>query len=97
MPCELERKFLDIVHLILVDSWEIPTSNQWISILQYLDAFSKDSQMCGCDNFLKDCFQFFLKVSHLFNFENEFHNQLNINQDKRQDNNTQEDNILVDL
>ena len=25
-PCELERKFMDIVHLILIDAWESPTS-----------------------------------------------------------------------
>ena len=33
VPCELERKFLDIVHLLLVDAWELPTSKQWITIM----------------------------------------------------------------
>ena len=47
MPCELERRFMDILHVILSDAWELPTSQQWIEILVYLNAFDYSSQMCG--------------------------------------------------
>ena len=26
VPCELERRFMDILHVILSDAWELPTS-----------------------------------------------------------------------
>ena len=26
VPCELERRFMDILHVILSDAWELPTN-----------------------------------------------------------------------
>ena len=78
MPCELERRFMDILHVILSDAWELPTSQQWIEILVYLNAFDYSSQMCGQDNVLKDCFRFFLEASKLFGFEKQFKRKLKI-------------------
>ena len=72
MPCELERKFLDILHFILVDEWEIPEGAQWISIMKYLGAFEPNSQMNANDNYLQDCRNFFILVSEIFDFEDEF-------------------------
>ena len=69
VPCELERKFLDILHLILLDAWDIPSPAQWISIMEFLNAFDYSSQMCGQDNILKDCYMFFFKAAKLFGFE----------------------------
>jgi len=72
VPCELERKFLDILHLILTDKWEIPSGSQWISILNYLNAFEQSSQMRRLDNVFRDCYRFFLKAAKLFGFTKHF-------------------------
>lgn len=66
---ELERKFLEVMQMMIVDNWNLPKSHQWIDLLNFIDAFSQDSQLYDNDNALKDCFRFFRKVSQLFNFE----------------------------
>ena len=63
LPVELERRFLEILYVIIVDSWEIPVSHQWIELLNFLNAFTAESQLYELDNPLKDCFKFFHKAS----------------------------------
>ena len=43
LPVELERRFLEILYVIIVDSWEIPVSYQWIELLNFLNAFTAES------------------------------------------------------
>lgn len=69
---------MDILHVILSDAWELPSSQQWVEILTYLNAFDYSSQMCGQDNILRDCYKFFLLAAKLFGFEAEFKLKLNI-------------------
>ena len=42
-PVELERRFLEIVYVIISDSWEIPEGYQWIELLEFLNAFTVES------------------------------------------------------
>mgnify|MGYP006923013835 FL=1 len=63
MPVEIERRFLEILYVIIVDSWELPAGKQWIEILSFLHAFEVESQLYEQDNPLKDCFKFFHKAS----------------------------------
>lgn len=39
LPVELERRFLEILYVIIEDNWELPVSFQWIELLQFLRAF----------------------------------------------------------
>ena len=77
LPVELERRFLEIVYVIIIDSWELPVGYQWIELLNFLRAFTADSQLYDEDNSLKDCFKFFTKASQLFKFEDELITQYN--------------------
>lgn len=43
LPVELERRFIEILYIIIVDSWELPLGSQWIDLLNFLNAFSQDS------------------------------------------------------
>ena len=72
LPCELERRFLEILFVIIEDSWELPSGAQWIELLEFLKAFQSDSQLFVLDNPLNDCYKFFSKASQLFNFEEQF-------------------------
>lgn len=72
LPVELERRFFEILFVIIEDNWELPVSSQWIELLEYLKAFNLESQLVGLDNELQDCFKFFLRASRLFGFEEEF-------------------------
>ena len=72
LPVELERRFFEILLVILEDSWELPVGHQWIELLEFLRAFNWDSQLMFQDNELSDCFQFFNRASQLFDFEKEF-------------------------
>ena len=38
-PVELERRFLEILYVIIEDSWELPTEGQWIELLDFLQGF----------------------------------------------------------
>ena len=67
-PVELERRFLEILYIIILDSWNLPKSEQWLEILDFLGAFSPGSQLLSQDNELKDCYRFFLKISEDFGF-----------------------------
>lgn len=42
-PVELERRFLEILFVIISDSWEIPEGHQWIELLEFLKAFTVES------------------------------------------------------
>ena len=55
----LERQFLEIMYIILEDGWQVPQGGQWLDILDYLNVFDPESQMCLEDNDLRDCFYFF--------------------------------------
>ena len=59
LPVELERRFFEILYVIIEDNWELPTGTQWVELLEYLNAFNWDSQLIGKDNELQDCFKFF--------------------------------------
>lgn len=76
VPCELERRFMDVLHVILSDAWELPSGKKWIQILDYLNAFDISSQMCSQDNPLRDCYHFFKKASQLFDFEKVFNERI---------------------
>ena len=43
LPVELERRFLEILYVILVDTWELPVGQQWIELLHFLNAFTAES------------------------------------------------------
>ena len=43
IPVELEHRFLEVLQLIIVDSWELPLGYQWIELLEYLEAFTTQS------------------------------------------------------
>ena len=43
LPMELERRFLEILYVILVDTWELPVGQQWIELLHFLNAFTHES------------------------------------------------------
>ena len=72
LPVELERRFLEILLVIIDDSWELPHGCQWIELLAHLKAFEWSSQMMTQDNEFSDCFRFFHKASQLYGFEREF-------------------------
>lgn len=40
VPVELERRFMEILYLILADGWHLPEGKQWIEVLEFLEAFS---------------------------------------------------------
>ena len=63
VPVELERRFMEILFVILEDGWQLPRGYQWIEVLEYLQAFSQHSQLLTQDNALKDCYTFFKRVS----------------------------------
>ena len=72
VPVDLERRFMEILHVILEDGWQLPRGYQWIEVLEFLQAFTQQSQLFAQDNALKDCCTFFRRVSQLLNFEQEF-------------------------
>ena len=72
VPVELERRFMEILYLILADGWHLPEGKQWIEVLEFLEAFSLHSQLMSQDNALKDCYHFFLLASQLFGFEEDY-------------------------
>ena len=43
VPVELERRFMEILYLILADGWHLPEGKQWIEVLEFLEAFSLHS------------------------------------------------------
>lgn len=43
LPVELERRFLEILFVIISDSWELPIGGQWIELLDFLKAFEPES------------------------------------------------------
>lgn len=54
---------MEILYVIIMDSWELPVGKQWIELLNFLNAFDAESQLYEQDNPLKDCFKFFHKAS----------------------------------
>jgi len=58
LPCELERRFFDILYIIVKDWWYVPDSSQWIEIIKQIGGFEPDSELMK-DTVLKDCFEFF--------------------------------------
>ena len=69
VPVDLERRFMEILFVLLEDGWQLPRGYQWIEVLEFLQAFNPQSQLFGQDNALKDCWHFFSRVAHLLNFE----------------------------
>ena len=63
VPVELERRFMEILYVILEDGWQLPRGYQWVEVLEYLQAFHQHSQLFLQDNALKDCFNFFQRVA----------------------------------
>ena len=43
LPVELERRFFEILYVIIEDNWELPSGKQWVELLEYLNAFNADS------------------------------------------------------
>ena len=58
MPCELERRFFDVLYIIVKDWWYVPDGGQWVEILRQIGAFEPDSELIR-DTALKDCYEFF--------------------------------------
>lgn len=58
MPVELERRFMDILMLLLKDDWTIPEKAEWMDVLEFLDAFDVESPIF-VDSPLRDCYHFF--------------------------------------
>ena len=58
LPCELERRFFDILYIIVKDWWYVPDTSQWIEIIKQIGGFEPDSELMK-DTALKDCFEFF--------------------------------------
>lgn len=58
LPCELERRFFDILYIIVKDWWYVSDGNQWIDILRQIGAFEPESELMR-DNVLRDGYEFF--------------------------------------
>ena len=58
LPIEMERRFLDIVLVIIKDKWEVPEAEHWIQILDFIELFKSNSPLFA-ENPLNDCHRFF--------------------------------------
>ena len=67
MPSELERRFFDIMFLLVQDSWDVPSEQEWLEILYQIGAFDSQSELLS-DNCLGDTHEFFNEASKLLGF-----------------------------
>ena len=71
MPCELERRFFDVLYIIVKDWWYVPDGEYWVEILRQIGAFEPKSELMR-DTALRDCYEFFKTAGRMLCFEKEF-------------------------
>lgn len=55
LPTELERRFLDVFYLIVMDWWKVEERMQWLEILKIVGCFLPKSELIQ-DNVLRDSY-----------------------------------------
>ena len=68
VPSELERRFFDILYLIVADWWLVPSPEQWVEIMAQIGCFHPESEL-NQDTPLRDTLNFFTKAAQLLGFE----------------------------
>ena len=71
VPSELERRFFDIVFLIVQDHWEVPGADEWLKIVEQIGAFAENSELVN-DNCLGDTHEFFKEAARLLGFTRQY-------------------------
>jgi hypothetical protein len=72
LPTELERRFMDILYLIVSDKMQVPVGGQWMKILDFLNAFDIQDSELILDNEVSDTYVFFSIVARMLDFSDLF-------------------------